>query len=101
MVWIFFLWQLFKLVRSATRDHEQLALQVAELDQYAGEIGRDCDNLQNSANEMRGNLDELEQHQNMVSDAADSIHYAIVQMGCYASTPDLTPRREVAWWQPV
>ena len=45
MVWSFFIWRLYKWLWKVDENHSQLCLQVAELDQYAGEIRNDCNQL--------------------------------------------------------
>jgi hypothetical protein len=66
--------------------HENLCLQVAELDAYAGGIRTDCNRLQR-------NMAELEQNQEMISDGTDAIHYAVVEMGGYVSMSELTAEK--------
>ena len=71
--------------------HDQLCLQVAQLDQHAGEVRNDCDALQRTAAELRENMVEIETQQMMVSDTTDGVHYALIQMGGFVSTTELTP----------
>ena len=49
MVWSFFLWRLYKWLWQVSFSHDQHCLQLAELDQYAGEIRNDCNELQRTA----------------------------------------------------
>ena len=92
MVWSTFLWRLFKWLRQTWEGHEHLCLQVAELDAYAGGIRMDRDRLEIETETitMRQNMIELEQAQEMVSDGADAIHYAVVEMGGYVRMSELS-----------
>jgi hypothetical protein len=63
--WCFFLLQLhghsfsgifFRWIRPIAESHGHLCLQVAELDQYAGEIRNGCDALQQTASELRASM---------------------------------------------
>jgi len=79
--------------------HDQLCLQVAQLDQYAGEIRNDCDALQRTAAKLRENMVEIETQQMMVSDTTDGVHYASIQMGGFVSTTELTPAQRRHMYQ--
>ena len=76
VAWAVFLWFGFKRLRQLWNGHQQLCLQVAELDVQAGAIRTDCDELQSQAAMMQRGLAELEQAQEMVSDGTDAIHMA-------------------------
>ena len=83
IAWSVFLWRLVKWLRQMWDGHENLCLQVAELDAYAGGIRTDCDRL-------RQNMTELEQNQEMVPDGTDAIHCAVVEMGGYVRMSELS-----------
>jgi hypothetical protein len=88
--WSAFLWRLFKWLRHIWEGHENLCLQVAELDAYAGGIRTDRDRLEIETEPMMQNMIELEQQQEMVSDGIDAIHYALVEMGGYVRMSELS-----------
>ena len=88
--WSAFLWRLFKWLRHIWGGHENLCLQVAELDAYAGGIRTDRDRLEIETEPMMQNMIELEQQQEMVSDGIDAIHYALVEMGGYVRMSELS-----------
>ena len=90
MVWSFFIWRLYKWLWKVDENHNQLCLQVAELDQYAGEIRNDCNQLQRETAELRENFVELEQQQMMVNDTTDGVHFALVEMGGFVSLTEMT-----------
>ncbi|CAL1131405.1 unnamed protein product [Cladocopium goreaui] len=90
LVWSFFIWRLYKWLWKVDENHNQLCLQVAELDQYAGEIRNDCNQLQRTAAELRENFVELEQQQMMVNDTTDGVHFALVQMGGFVNLTEMT-----------
>jgi len=86
IAWSVFLWRLVKWLGQMWEGHENLCLQVAELDAYAGGIRTDCNRLQR-------NMAELEQNQEMISDGTDAIHYAVVEMGGYVRMSELTAEK--------
>lgn len=95
----FFFWHLYKWLWQVGYSHDQLCFQVAELDQYAGEIRNDCNALQRTAAELRENMVEVERQEMMVSDTADGVHYGLIQMGGFLSTIELTPAQRRHMYQ--
>jgi hypothetical protein len=83
----------FKWLQSTWESHEQLCLQVAQLDSYAGEIRVEKNRLQTETANMRQSMTVLEEAQGMVSDGTDAIHYAVVEMGGYVRMTELNPEQ--------
>jgi len=75
VVWSFFFWRLYKWLWQVGYSHDQLCFQVADLDQYAGEIRNGCNALQRTAAELRESMVEVETQEMMVSDTTDGVHY--------------------------
>ena len=89
-VWTVFPWRGYKWIKGLWQDHDNLCLQVAELDAYAGRIRTDADSLQGAATELRSEWDQMEVSQNMLSDSVDSIHYGLVELGGFTRHSELS-----------
>ena len=73
VAWTVFLWFGFNWLRQLWNEHQQLCLQVAQVDAFAGAIRTDCNELPRQVATTRRELTELEQAQEMVSDGTDAI----------------------------
>ena len=81
----------YKWIQSLWRDHDNLGLQLAELDAYAGRVRTDSDSLQGVATQLRSDLNEMEVSQGMLSDTIDSTVYGLVGRGGFTRHSDLSP----------